>query len=336
MTDGPWSGSVIDGRYRLEVQLGVGGGGTVWSAVDEKLNQEVALKIINRGGDPERWRREVALARRISHPNVCRVFDLGETETLRWVSMALVRGNSLRQTLQRGQLDSNHRYRLMEQMVAGVAAIHTAGVIHRDIKPENIIVDGGGNAIIVDFGIAREPNSESKHTHTGAIVGTPGYMAPEQALGQAVDRRTDVFALGKVLHELATGVVPKPFGDTQLERPSRAKEPVSEPIRPPWDRVISRCLAFDPDDRFRSAVEISASFESTGAHRVRTGWQRLRRILGLLLALAVIATLSVMAFSELLARTTQRTLPSRNKPTGPGSLQNGGSRSASLMICRSL
>src|SRR5690349_20049712 len=148
-------GTVIAGRYRLEARLGGGGGGTVWRCRDEKLGAVVALKIVSSDGDLERWRREVAMARRIAHRNVCRVHDLGEADDLRYVTMELVEGTSLRARIA-PDLPAVVARDLFQQIVAGAAAIHAAGVVHRDLKPENIVVDRTGRAVIVDFGLARE------------------------------------------------------------------------------------------------------------------------------------------------------------------------------------
>src|SRR5262249_20566686 len=142
-------------RYRLIARLGRGGGGTVWRVFDEKGGEELALKLIEGGTDLERWRREGALARRVSHSKVCPGYHLGEAPGLRWVAMERIEGPSPRALLQRGA--ATDRGRLMPQLVDAVAGMHAAGVVHRDIKPENIVVDGSGRAVIVDFGLARRP-----------------------------------------------------------------------------------------------------------------------------------------------------------------------------------
>jgi len=161
-------GAVIAGRYRLQARLGTGGGGTVWRCLDEQLQAVVALKIVGDGGDLERWRREVAMARRIANRNVCRVHDLGETAELRYVTMELVEGVSLRARMA-SALPGALARDLFTQVVAGAAAIHAAGVVHRDLKPENIVVAHDGRAVIVDFGLAREPRGAGATT-----TGRPG------------------------------------------------------------------------------------------------------------------------------------------------------------------
>src|SRR4029079_6808884 len=162
-------GAVIAGRYRLQARLGGGGGGRVWRCHDDELGALVAIKIVAAGGDVERWRREVAMARRIANRNVCRVHDLGETAELRYVTMELVEGESLRAPRTRG-LPAGVARALFAQVVEGAAAIHAAGVVHRDLKPENIVVARDGRAVIVDFGLAREPRGAEATTTAGAGV----------------------------------------------------------------------------------------------------------------------------------------------------------------------
>ncbi|HMG53465.1 MAG TPA: serine/threonine-protein kinase, partial [Kofleriaceae bacterium] len=152
-------GAVIAARYRVVEPLGAGGAGAVWRARDLELDGEVALKLLaatRSDGEVERWRREVAMARRIAHRNVCRVHDLGEHAGTRYVTMELVHGRSLRSLLGAGLAPGRAR-ELLAQIVDGAAAIHAAGVVHRDLKPDNVVVDDTGRAVIVDFGLAREP-----------------------------------------------------------------------------------------------------------------------------------------------------------------------------------
>jgi serine/threonine-protein kinase len=253
-------GVIIAGRYRLEVRLGAGGGGTVWRCHDDKLGGIVALKIASAHGDLERWRREVAIARRIAHRNVCRVHDLGESDDLRYVTMELIEGTSLRTRIH-GELPAAAARDLFSQIVAGAAAIHAAGVVHRDLKPDNIVVDGEGRVVIVDFGIAREP-SLATVTGAGAVVGTPRYMAPEQASGQAVDARADVWALGLIGHELLTGALPLP------DERGRCIDPAVEARWRGIAGVLRRCLAVAPGERFADARAVQDAMARTGRRRV--------------------------------------------------------------------
>ena len=246
-------GTVIAKRYRLVERLGAGGAGTVWRARDLELDADVALKLLAEArsdGVIERWRREVATARRIAHRNVCRVHDLGEHDGIRFVTMELIQGHGLRALLRDGIAPAAAR-ELLAQIVAGAAAIHAAGVVHRDLKPDNIVVDGAGRAVIVDFGLAREPSAAAHDamaagspvsatvTQHGTVVGTPAYMSPEQAAGRAVDPRSDVWALGLIAHELVTGALPgieQPRGDASTadaNRPPRGAAPTADAGEPP-------------------------------------------------------------------------------------------------------
>lgn len=297
-------GALIAGRYRIEARLGAGGGGTVWRCLDEQLGAIVALKVVGADVDIERWRREVAMARRIADRNVCRVHDLGETAELRFVTMELVEGASLRSRLRAGLPVAEARA-LFTQIVSGVAAIHAAGVVHRDLKPENIVVANDGRAVIVDFGLAREPRppglpagaatppapspsteavtiagggpttrsapprsperaSGATVTHAGVVVGTPRYMSPEQASGETVDARTDVWALGLIGHELYAGTLPGGEPDC------RTVDPVIEERAPALAPILRRCLEFAPEARFADARALAAALD--GNRRPRRWW----------------------------------------------------------------
>jgi serine/threonine-protein kinase len=259
-------GARLGDRYRLIARLGRGGGGTVWRVFDEKVGEELALKLIEGGTDLERWRREVALARRISHGNVCRVYDLGEAGGLRWVTMERIEGESLRALLQRRAGIATEP--LMRQLVDAVAAIHAAGVVHRDLKPENVVVDGSGRAVIVDFGLARRPvvaearvdaaaaPADRAVTGHGTVLGTPRYMAPEQAAGEVADARADVYALGLVLEEIALGddAAAAPTEPAGVPAP-RAAVPRTGLARP-WGPVIARCTLPAAAERFPDAVAV--------------------------------------------------------------------------------
>lgn len=265
---------VIAGRYHLERRLGAGGGGTVWRCRDEKLEAIVALKIVTDDVDVERWRREVAMARRIADRNVCRVYDLGEADGARFVTMELVEGANLRAYVRpEGHvLSAAQASDLFAQVVAGAAAIHAAGIVHRDLKPENVVVANDGRAVIVDFGLAREPRAQPGATVTdaGVLVGTPRYMSPEQAAGDAVDTRTDVWALGLIGHELLTGLMPAlpgPHGAL-----GRRIDPAVDARVPGIAAVLARCLALAPEHRFADARELGAAIAQLGRRAPRRRW----------------------------------------------------------------
>jgi len=240
-------GTLLAQRYRVVSLLGRGGMGEVYRANDLLLGQTVALKFL-----PAQWtshqetivcfRNEVRIARQISHPNVCRVYDIGEAEGWTYLSMEYVDGEDLASLLRRiGRLPQDKALEIARQLCAGLAAAHDKGVLHRDLKPGNIMLDGQGQLRITDFGLAGMAG-EVKDVRSG----TPGYMAPEQRSGQEVTARSDIYALGVVLHEVFTG-----------------KRPSSDPSHPDLatevDRVIRRCLAEDPGKRPASALAVSAA-----------------------------------------------------------------------------
>src|SRR5262245_19739417 len=201
-------GTILAGRYRIVSPLGKGGMGEVYRADDLKLGQPVALKFLPPGleADPERLRRlldEVRIARQVSHANVCRVYDAGETDGQHFLSMEYVDGEDLGSLLRRiGRIPKDKAVEIARQLCAGLAAAHETGVLHRDLKPANIMIDGRGRARITDFGLAALAEGVGGED---VRSGTPAYMAPEQLAGREVSVRSDLYALGLVLYELFTG-----------------------------------------------------------------------------------------------------------------------------------
>src|SRR6202795_2132926 len=201
-------GTLLGDRYRIVSLLGVGGMGEVYRATDLRLGQQVALKFLTEevARDPkflERFNNEVRIARQVSHPNVCRVYDIGEVEGLAYISMEYVDGEDLHSLLRRiGRLPPDKALEIARKLCAGLAAAHDKGVLHRDLKPSNIMIDGRGHVLITDFGLAGVIGSIE-----GAEVrnGTPAYMAPEQLSGKEVSTQSDIYALRLVLHEIFTG-----------------------------------------------------------------------------------------------------------------------------------
>jgi serine/threonine-protein kinase len=261
-------GQQLGERYRIERALGRGGMGAVYLARDEKLGEAVALKVIAGVGvlDPaaaERLRREAAAARKISHPNVVRMHDLGEAEGLLFLSMEYVAGPSVAELLRRnGPLTPVQARAITVQICEGLQAAHDAGVVHRDLKPANVLVDEQARVKIIDFGLARLPHLEGMTT-TGMILGTPEYMAPEQIRGGVVDARTDLYALGALLYHMLCGRPPF-VGDNPIAVSlAHAHDVVPPPtsLRPElpreWDEFVQRALAKDPDERFVSARAMS-------------------------------------------------------------------------------
>ena len=262
-------GTMLAGRYRIVALLGRGGMGEVYRAEDLTLGQPVALKFLpgEVARDPDRlarFRQEVRVARQVSHPNVCRVYDIGEADGQPFISMEYVNGEDLASLLRRiGRLPSAKATELARQVCAGLAAAHDRGVLHRDLKPANVMIDERGRARIADFGLAGMVDVEPDRER-GVIMGTPGYMAPEQFAGQGPSTRSDVYALGLVLYELFTG---KPAhalvkaGGVGFQPPDPPTNPsaIVEDIDPAVEGVILRCLEHDPARRPSSAIAVAAA-----------------------------------------------------------------------------
>jgi hypothetical protein len=254
-------GTLLAGRYRIVSPLGKGGMGEVYRADDTRLGQPVALKFLPAalaadGGRLRSLEDEVRIGRQISHPNVCRLYDIAEAEGHHFLVMEYVDGEDLSSLLRRiGRLPGDKALEIARGVCAGLAAAHDAEIIHRDLKPANIMVDGRGQARIADFGLA----SLSQGGSASDMSGTPQYMAPEQLSGQGASLRSDVYALGLVLHEMLTG---KRVFDAKTLNELRALHADSKPLSPSssgtdidpgLDRVVTRCLARDPKDRPPSA-----------------------------------------------------------------------------------
>jgi len=255
-------------RYRIISLLGAGGMGEVYRATDLRLGQPVALKFLpeETAADPKtlaRFHTEVRIARQVAHPNVCRVYDIGEVEGLPYISMEYVDGEDLHSLLRRiGRLPSDKALDIARRLCAGLAAAHDKGVLHRDLKPANIMIDGRGHVLITDFGLA---GIMGQIEGVEARNGTPGYMAPEQLSGTEVSAQSDIYALGVVLYEMFTGK--RPFNaSTRAELIRLAEEgmppaprSIVKDIDPAVEGVILRCLSPDPRNRPSSALAVSRS-----------------------------------------------------------------------------
>ena len=261
------TGDTFAGRYQIVEELGGGGMGKVYRAVDKKLNEEVALKLIKPEialdrHTLERFQNELKVARKISHRHVGRMYELMEEGGRHFITMEYVPGQDLRAlTRQTGQLTIGKAVAIAVQVCEGLAEAHRLGVIHRDLKPSNIIIDRQGNARIMDFGIARSIHAKSV-TGEGVIIGTPEYMSPEQVEGGEVDLRSDIYSLGIVLYEMVTGRVPfegdTPFTVGVKQKSERPRDPKELNPQVPADLslLILRCLEKDPARRCQSADEV--------------------------------------------------------------------------------
>jgi serine/threonine-protein kinase len=260
-------GRLLAGRYRIIALLGKGGMGEVYRADDLTLGQAVALKFLpddaaRDQGLLERFKNEVRIARRVSHPNVCRVYDVGDVEDHNFFTMEYVDGEDLASLLRRiGRLPEDKALDIARQLCAGLAAAHTKGVLHRDLKPANIMLDGRGQAVITDFGLAGIADQIQ-----GAEVrsGTPAYMAPEQLAGKEVSTRSDIYSLGLVLYEIFTGK--RAFAEKSSEKTrTDSNREVSRPstvvkdLNPVIERVILRCLETEPSARPATVLSVAAA-----------------------------------------------------------------------------
>ena len=269
------SGQLVAARYRVVRFLARGGMGEVYEAEDLELRERVALKTVRSdvARDQvavERFRREIQLARKVTHPNVCRIFDVAFHGGLIFLTMELLEGESLAQRLRRaGRLSTEEALPIVRQVAEALHAAHQAGVIHRDLKPGNVVLTesrGSVRAVVTDFGLARlesgEPQAASDLTAQAGVVGTPAYLAPEQVESKEITASVDIYALGIVLYEMLTGTVPF-TGETALSVAVRRlrEAPASPKVHLPtldarWESAILRCLERDPAGRFATAPEV--------------------------------------------------------------------------------
>jgi tetratricopeptide (TPR) repeat protein len=284
-------GDRFGARYRISHLLGLGGMGAVYEAWDAELGVSVALKVIRAeiaadsttARDLERrFKRELLLARQVTHKNVVRIHDLGEIDGIKYITMPYIEGQDLGTILKaEGRLPVPRALSIARQSLSGLVAAHEKGIVHRDLKPANIMVDTAGEALLMDFGIARSvgvPTDEIRpasartslgslgETVVGAIVGTIHYMAPEQARGLAVDHRADIYAFGLILRDMLVGIdrqMSAPTALAELQRRLDEVPPSLKTIDPAipdaLDRIVARCLAPNPADRYQTTVELEAA-----------------------------------------------------------------------------
>lgn len=274
-------GSIFAGRYEIIEALGAGGMGQVYRVFDSSIQEEVALKLIKpeiatNKRTVERFRNELKIARKITHKNVCRMYDLNIEDKALYITMEYVPGEDLKSLICRTKhLVIDTAASIAGQIADGLAEAHRLGIIHRDLKSNNIMVDKNGQAKIMDFGIAQTTKSKGI-TQIGMTVGTPEYMSPEQVGGAQIDQRTDLYSLGVILYEMVTGVLPF-IGNTasavgakhQSEIPVNPRE-LNTHVPEALSRIILKCMAKNMEKRYRRAEEIRADLEKVGKSIIET------------------------------------------------------------------
>lgn len=270
------TGQVISERYEILAELGRGGMGLVYRALDRELGEQVAIKTLRSDlvRDEimlERFKTEIRLARHISDKHVVRTHDIGEWQGIYYLTMEYVEGISVRELIDtRSKLGAEATLAIASQLAQSLAAAHEQGVIHRDIKPQNLLVDSTGTLKVMDFGVARLAERPSGLTETGMVIGTPAYMSPEQMLGEEFDHRCDLYAAGVVMYECLTGQLPfdAPTTVALIAKLLREEPPAPSAITPDLPPALSalvlRLLAKDPADRPGSATELMALLSTLG------------------------------------------------------------------------
>ena len=290
-------------RYTIIRFLGSGGMAAVYQAWDETLGTAVALKLIRvDAGMPtvelrqleDRFKRELKLARQVTHENVIRIHDLGEVEGTLYFTMEYVQGSDLATLLAREpKLSMSRALGLARQIASGLAAAHRAGIVHRDLKPANVMVDAQDHALLTDFGIARSTSAATVHTVPGALVGTLDYMSPEQARGAPADERTDVYSFGLILYELLAGSRPSYSTEgglsnllARLEKGPPPLKTVLPDVPPAVERIVNTCLSSSAEARYPTANELLADLEALDEKgrrllpsQTRPAWARIAAIL---------------------------------------------------------
>jgi len=265
-------GTSIGSRYEIVRLLGQGGMGAVYQAHDKELERQVAIKVIraDMAANPEilrRFKQELILARQITHKNVIRIYDLGQADGIKFITMEYIEGENLQSVLRRKKkIEPAEAANILAQVCRALEAAHHEGVIHRDLKPQNIMLDKNGRAYVMDFGIARSMLGAGM-TQTGALIGTPDYMSPEQAKGQSLDARSDLFSMGIIFYEMLSGRVPFDADTTmgklwkRTNEPARPLDELDKTIPRSLSDIVRKCLEIDPQMRFASAAELLQQIE---------------------------------------------------------------------------
>jgi eukaryotic-like serine/threonine-protein kinase len=284
-------GTVLGNRYEILELLGEGGMGAVYKAADREVDRIVALKVIRpeMASNPEilaRFKQELLLSSQVTHRNVIRIYDLGEAQGLKFITMEYMEGQNLHQILkQQGKLDVAESVDIMEQVASGLAAAHREGIIHRDLKPANIMRDKSGRVVVMDFGLARTFSGDGM-TQTGAMLGTLDYMSPEQAQGMDVKASSDIFTVGLILYELLAGIMPfyaESAIASLLKRTQQRAVPladVDKKIPGTLSNIVAKCLENNPANRYQNAEDLDADLRAwqgkTGGKKVSASSGRLR------------------------------------------------------------
>jgi eukaryotic-like serine/threonine-protein kinase len=275
------AGTVLGSRYEILQVLGEGGMGSVYKAKDLELDRLVALKVIRPelARNPaivERFKQELRLSHQVTHKNVVRMYDLAESDGIKFITMEYIEGRDLRSLIHEKQkLSPAETVEILQQVCRALESAHHAGIIHRDLKPQNIMLDQSGRIVLMDFGLARTILGEGM-TQTGALVGTMDYMSPEQALGKELDERSDIFALGLIFYELLTGKMPFKADSALASLIKRTQEraaPVSshDPAIPPTlSGIVSKCLERDAALRYKNVGEVLEALEIWQGKRAAT------------------------------------------------------------------
>ena len=322
-------------HYKIVGSLGKGGMGEVYVAEDTKLHRRIALKVLppEMADDPDRrsrFEREAQSVAALNHPNIVTIHSVEEADGVHFITMELVEGQTLSKMLPRGGFSLSELLEIAIPLADAVSSAHRTGITHRDLKPDNIMVDNEGRLRVLDFGLAKlhdtvdtgegvtQAPTAAVETEEGRILGTVAYMSPEQAEGKTVDSRTDVFSLGTILHEMATGE--RPFrGDTKMstigsilrDQPARVTEH-NESLPRHLGRIIRRCLAKDPDRRYQTALDLRLELEElkaeidSGDLSARAGEGTAARPRRFVAALGVVTAVVALAIATLVAITLRR------------------------------
>src|SRR5499426_729196 len=281
----PLPANQLIAHYRILSKLGAGGMGEVYLAEDTKLGRKVALKLLpaestRDAGRLRRFEQEARAASALNHPNILTIFEIGEANGERYIATEYIDGQTLRERLNGDRLSSQAALDIAAQIAAALTAAHEAGIVHRDIKPENVMQRRDGIVKVLDFGLAKliehrpatvdsqAPTIAKEHTDPGTVLGTVGYMSPEQVRGQQADHRSDIFSFGSILYEMLSGLrafqrdtVAETMTAILKEEPGELSE-VSATTHPQLDRIVRRCLEKKPERRFQSAHDLGFALDA--------------------------------------------------------------------------